>query len=363
MSMLDTERLLDVIERIYAAAARERPLEDPLGRLAESLGDTGMGMYSHDPVLGETRVEVGVGVDRAWLETYNTQWAHRNPVMQRGIADVMSGRIVDTEDVMPWHEVQKTDYYREYLRPLGLRYSFCALVAGKAQRFGSLVSVRGEQAGPYRPEHLQFVERMRPHLARALHLLEFFDNAQLTITQLSATLDGLPFALLVVDDERRLLFCNRKADDVVARGRPLAVRNGRLVVPESSDFAAQWKALVSSPMSVGLRLRLDPSGHHELDASRIGLPGAVSGRCWLLRLFDDRLDDARAARVWEQRWDLTPAEIRVALALLRHEDAPGAASALGLSVETVRGHLRNLFAKTGVRSQARLAFELARIDA
>jgi DNA-binding CsgD family transcriptional regulator len=50
----------------------------------------------------------------------------------------------------------------------------------------------------------------------------------------------------------------------------------------------------------------------------------------------------------------SPAEIRVVSELLRTQHVEAVAETLSLSVHTVRAHLKNLFAKTGVRRQGEL---------
>jgi DNA-binding CsgD family transcriptional regulator len=59
--------------------------------------------------------------------------------------------------------------------------------------------------------------------------------------------------------------------------------------------------------------------------------------------------DALAAR-----YQLTPSELRVLIAIIDIGGVPEVAAALHLSQATVRTHLRHVFEKTGVRRQADL---------
>ncbi len=61
-----------------------------------------------------------------------------------------------------------------------------------------------------------------------------------------------------------------------------------------------------------------------------------------------------ALRMLTQTYDLTAAERRVALALIEVGSTPMIAEALGVSVATVRTHMRGLFQKTGVRRQTEI---------
>ena len=60
------------------------------------------------------------------------------------------------------------------------------------------------------------------------------------------------------------------------------------------------------------------------------------------------------------RFDLTPAEARVVLRLVTGDTLQSAANALGIKYETVRGHLKSVFKKTGVCRQAELVIVVIR---
>jgi DNA-binding CsgD family transcriptional regulator len=51
-------------------------------------------------------------------------------------------------------------------------------------------------------------------------------------------------------------------------------------------------------------------------------------------------------------FDLTPGELRVALATIRHDGVADVAETLGIGEATVRTHLHRIFAKTDTRRQA-----------
>jgi DNA-binding CsgD family transcriptional regulator len=63
--------------------------------------------------------------------------------------------------------------------------------------------------------------------------------------------------------------------------------------------------------------------------------------------------DVPAARVMSS-FGLTAAEAKIALALATGASVPEAAANLGLSANTVKTHLRKVFAKTGTSRQAEL---------
>ena len=64
--------------------------------------------------------------------------------------------------------------------------------------------------------------------------------------------------------------------------------------------------------------------------------------------------DEERRRWLAQRYDLTPAETRVAIHLADGGSVAGYAAAFGVSAGTVRSQLKSIFAKTGINRQSAL---------
>lgn len=360
--------LLPVIDKIYAAAAREIALDDALRSFASLMGDFVAAMFIHDPMVGNSEIvsDAAFGIERSWLEFYNRRFSTNNPLIQLGIVDLMAGRIVNTEDLMPWRQVMKTDYYNEFLQPLGVRYSLGALITGQAQRFGSLITARTEQAGPYTTQLIGFVEAIRPHVARALHILEFFEGSELSLLLFRNAMDQLPFSVLLLDNDRRVIYANARAQRRLQDGDGICELRGRFAVAglDRDAFDCSWAELVASELSS--EGRFSARGTEDvpplrIEVTRILVPGALinSGRMWMVRLSDHSIERRHLLSDWKARFNLTAAECKVGLSLLEYGDAVSVAGALSLSKETVRAHLKTMFLKTASKSQAALVLRLA----
>ena len=362
----DPHALLPVIDRIYAAAAREVPLDEAFQAFAELMGDFVAALYVHDPVPGAAVMETAAGLGRHWLGEYNRRWGGCNPLLQRGLGELMAGHIVSSEDIMPWDELAQTDYYREFCAPLGCRYSLGALVAGDGQRYASLVTGRGASAGPHEAHHRELMAAVRSHLGRALHLLEFFAGATLSLDLFRQAMDQLPFPVLLLDDQRRVIYANQRAAARLQQGDGIVESRGRLSAggAERDSFESGWNLMIRDALAADGRFRIHGSADTvplRLEATRIGMAGttAAGGRLWLLRLCEGNLSRRQLALDWRTRFALTGSECRVGAALLEHGDAVSVAAALGMAENTVRAHLKSMFAKTGTRSQAALVLRLA----
>src|SRR5690606_12180941 len=104
-------------------------------------------------------------------------------------------------------------------------------------------------------------------------------------------------------------------------------------------------------------------GRHPLLVYAFPLPGSLPGPagCVLAIVLDLESRTAPPASHVRQAFGLTEAQSRVAALLAAGADLDTAAAALGISRETVRGHLRAVHAKTGVRRRSELVALIGRL--
>jgi len=365
MSM--SERVLPAIDTIYAAAAREIPLDAALQAVADVTGDAVSMLFLHGAAADDSSMLAAVGVDAARRETYNRRWNAGNPLLARGTAELMNGRIVGVDELVPWSEFTGTDYYREFHAALDCRHGVATRIASDGTRFVSLLTARHAQAGPHETAQLDALAAIRPHLSRALHLLECFQGAAAAgLGLFRRALDGLPFSVVLLDDERRVVYANRRAQARLQAGDGIVDVRGRLSVggPDREAFESGWKVLRSHPLGAGRHFVLRSSGETvplELDVTRLATTGTNTdgSRIWMLRLSDAPVSRRHLCAVWMARFGLTASECKVGLALLEHGDAVSIAATLRITDNTARAHLKSMFAKAGVRSQASLALALS----
>lgn len=195
-------------------------------------------------------------------------------------------------------------------------------------------------------------------LADLSPLLRFAGAGAALYTQ---AFDALPFSLLLLDDARHVVHANRRARARLAATDGIAEVRGRLSVagPDRDAFENGWSAMVAEPASTGRSFGARRPGDNTplmLDVIRVD---GADDRAWLLRIADETVSQHRLGADWVMQFGLTASECKVGFALLRHGDAISIAAALRISDNTVRAHLKTMFAKTGVRSQAALVLRLA----
>ena len=211
-----------------------------------------------------------------------------------------------------------------------------------------------------------------PHLRRAVAIGGVLDFHKAREAALSATLDRLTTAVLLVTAEGRLVYVNAKADAMLVSGEVLRAPNGRVsaVDPdaggklrEAMAAAAQGDAdLGVKGVAITLAERGDTSHVAHVLPLTSGDRRGMLDRKAAAAIFVHQTQKGVPAplETMTKLYGLTAGEVRVLAAVAEISSVASMAAALGISQATVKTHLQRLFAKTGVRRQADLVKLLTR---
>jgi DNA-binding CsgD family transcriptional regulator len=183
---------------------------------------------------------------------------------------------------------------------------------------------------------------------------------------IKAVLDRWLFAVIILSAERRLLFANKAARDMLTSGAGLRLhrRDGiHAAVPE--DTAQLTRLLERATLAAGERgtqfrsvMQISrSSAQRPLIAFVTALhgEGMSEGRtpCAIF-ISDPELGADTDEGLLRSLYRLTVAEAKVAALLVRGYDAKGISKRLAVSFNTVRTHVKRVFEKTGTKRQSEL---------
>lgn len=189
---------------------------------------------------------------------------------------------------------------------------------------------------------------------------------------IQGVLDFLPYALFIVDGAMRVLLANAAARKLADRGDAVTSMEGTLqfVEPETAERFVEGlqrlgRRTAEQPQAAAFGFRVDRSGDkgvHRALISRVGagstsVRGARIGYC--VGIFDAEAQRRIAPQLLRELHGLTAAEAGVAAQLYAGGGISEAAQALRVSSNTVKTHLKHIFQKCAVRSQAELLQLLA----
>jgi DNA-binding CsgD family transcriptional regulator len=188
---------------------------------------------------------------------------------------------------------------------------------------------------------------------------------------LAGALDQLACALFMVTVDLQVLSVNKPARELVDAGCGLTIVNGRLVCKdgrsqqkfERAVQRLQSKAALGAG-SVGVRvIRGSDQADLQLHILGCGMSLALSNTpeipAYYIWVFDPGASRTIDCDLLREIHGLTAAEASVTTALFRGLSIDEAASELSVTVNTVKTHLKHVFQKCEVRSQAELLQMLA----
>ena len=231
---------------------------------------------------------------------------------------------------------------------------------------------RPRRVGEFDDTEIAAMEQLKPHVIRATQLARQLRHARQALAEARAALDQLPCALVLLDGRGRPTLVNRAARRILDCRDGLWLARDGLRAASATLTARLWDLIAragvpaprhSAPGSGILRL-LRPSGAPPLAVLAAPVPAATqlpaSTRSAVILFLRDPSSEPKAvAARLEQLHGLTPAEARLTERLASGAPLEEAASALGVTRETVRSQLRVVFQKTGTRRQGDLLRKLA----
>jgi DNA-binding CsgD family transcriptional regulator len=227
--------------------------------------------------------------------------------------------------------------------------------------------LRHEHSGLVDAKARRRMQLVVPHFRRAVLISRLFELKQGEVAIFSRIFDGMTAGMFLVDAGGRIVHSNAAARTILHAGNFLRAVNGRIAACDTeTDLILRevLSAAAGDDDDVGVKGRALPlaarSGEryviHALPLTSGARSPAGAARAAAVALFvrNAALDSASLPEIVAKAYKLTPAELRVLLAIVDVGGVPQAAAALGVAPTTVKTHLGRLFEKTGTNRQADL---------
>ena len=252
-------------------------------------------------------------------------------------------------------------------RPHGWVDVASAVVEKSATSCTFLSVVRHEATGVVDDEMRRRMALVIPHVRRAYLIGKTINLGQAEAACFSDILDGLSAGMILVDGIGRVVHANAAGNAILGAADFLRTMHGRLVAGDASTNAAFREILAAADAgdaAIGVRGVALPLTAHDGEryvAHVLPLTSGVRRQAGLafnavaaLFIRKAALEASATPDVIGRMYKLTPAELRVLLAIVDVGGVPEVAAALGVASTTIKTHLNRLFEKTGVCRQADL---------
>jgi DNA-binding CsgD family transcriptional regulator/PAS domain-containing protein len=357
--MRGPRKISDLIEDIYDAALEPARWNDVFVSINEFVGGLGSGIFSKNLISKSGAASYFCGADPHYIQLYSETYSKLGPLT----SFPPLGSIVTMPDLVPYDEFRRGRFYQEYMAPQG-----CTDIAGvvlensKANSADLLtVYVRNRMVDD---EIRQRIKLIAPHAHRSLTINKAIDHRKSEAAAFADTLDGLSAGIFLVDAQCRILHANVAGQDMLCEDDFLRSIGGLLVARDAQANRGLRQIVATGDAGVAasnaaFSLTAHDGGRYVaylLPLRSVVRNGREAPSKTVAAIFVRKaeLDDHSYGGLIARAFGLTPAELRVLLAIVEVGGVPETSETLGIAETTVKTHLYRVFSKTGANRQADL---------
>jgi len=364
MSSVGVESFSDIVERIYRSSMGDASRLAVIRQITERLNGCA-GVFCVTNQAGDVLVLDAVGLRRDVLRRFLKRELSRD--------DSLSRECIENADegVVCWRDFQQgqTGTAKRCDRPLARLQFFVGLrfqLSGLAPPLNiSLAVFRDRRDFSGSATAVRFFKQLYPHMRQAVKNGVALRLRRAQTSALSSFLEFHPNGVIILDEQRTILFSNRYAREILGRSDGLLLQNARVTARRRCD-ADHLMRLIETMFDDGVNAK-------PKDVARLLIPRCPDAN-YLVRVTPLRrtyrrlgrqtpvvalsIGDGEPAETVQETlnliFGLTGRQAELTMAIFEGRTLTEAANHIGVSRNTAKEHLREIFAKTGVTRQANL---------
>lgn len=360
---------LDVVDLIYETIEDPNSWPKALAAIAQSMDASGGFLMLS--FANQERIAISSPSIETLTKEYMTTWAKKdirsNRIEERNLF-LTKDTIVDS-DVVTTEEMDNHEYYVDFLAKYDLRY-FCASVWNVSPNLNVGLGIqRSKKEGLFSLEDQQHVMRFGRHIERAMRLRGQFSQERMYTESLEMLTLHSQHAVLIVTFDGEVKFANLAAGKLPADIASITASRLNIGAAAQRDaiFAAIQKACAPIP-EVSDRLIFIPGNSTTLGYAvsiiprpRVNRPAADhihvndNEALAVVAITPIKANETFDPVITRDYLGVTLGEARVAALIASGMSPREISMKLGLTEETVRVTLKQVYRKTGLNRQNELA--------
>jgi DNA-binding CsgD family transcriptional regulator len=217
---------------------------------------------------------------------------------------------------------------------------------------------RLENASDFGPEERAICALLAPHLRSSVEIFARVSRIASERMLYSGTLNQMAVGTIILDGHGRILDKDRIADALIKQADGVSSSGGMLILSDRNASARMHETVRRIAESEAIRAER-PSGKRDfgLIVKPAPQPSYLDGQhtaAIVVFISDPDRHTSMAPAALAKLFGLTPAEAALSVLLADGLTLDEAAHELSIARNTVRAHLRSIFAKTGVTRQTML---------
>jgi DNA-binding CsgD family transcriptional regulator len=262
-------------------------------------------------------------------------------------------------------------FHEEFLKPMGWRFGAAMLFWSAEGRFiGQLAVIRTQKQGDFTNLEMNLLRELHPHVEAVVQRLLALEERFAAHLSLEHAIDALPLPIVIASWDGAVNYCNAAGREAMSAWSLARLPAPRALKP-TGNLPPQIRTSCQAMREEWERgVRADDIRHVARDTAlthasdpnfraEIRLVEAKGGRAlqpsFAIHFHLPPAENTESARALASLSKLTHSEHEVVrLAAAGHDNAD-IAKAFGVSLSTVRTHLRHVFQKLGITTRSRLA--------
>ncbi len=347
---LDPERWVGVLERI----ARFMRAKTSVLASEEIGGGAGSFHYSW-------------GDDPKYSELFRTKYANINPAVVPMALSVKPGEVCSISTIMSYEEFLQSRLYKEWAAPQDYGDVTTVLIEKSSKSFAHLAVAHFGSDSPVDEDARKRMRLLAPHICRAVAISKIVELSKMEAALLSDTIDSLAVAVFILRTDGGIAYANATGKAILATGSVFQEASGAIQATDRQTRAIIHKAICDAAVGdIGLNSRgtAIPLGTREgeryvayilsLASGARRKTGSLYRASVAMFVHKATVERPTLIEAIATQFKLTPSELRVFFAIVEVGGAAQVARVLGISPDTVKTHLKRIFAKTGTNRQADL---------
>ena len=365
-------KFLALVDTIHRAGLDPGAWQDVVDGLHEVLPMACVSLHGYQSGTPPASITVAGGWDPGLMHEFKTQWAPLNPYAPLVPKLAVGVPVVGHESSFIMERVRDTEFYQDWLLERGYGANVGIPLWTTADRVCFLVfdySVRRAVKVDKRAAGL--ASAIAPHVARSFEVSHRFASLHHGPAQLATLLERIGGPALIVDSRQRVRAANRAGEALLRSGGTFKVARGGVALAEASAEAGLARALhacfnpdlAAAPSAVGFTTKEGAArwlnvvplvADDSVGKGPLSRFLAEPERLALLIVTTPWSASSDAAARLRDAFKLTPAEVKLAVALMQGSSTGSYARSRGIAPNTARNQLRSLLEKTETHRQAEL---------
>ncbi|HTC91346.1 MAG TPA: helix-turn-helix transcriptional regulator [Bryobacteraceae bacterium] len=354
---------LEIIGLIYDAVADASLWQKVLDTFIQATQGIGGSLFVGDPRMDAyafvRRYRMSEEEAALYFERYAASdgWALR-------VAGLPEGFVGASHDIWSEDDMLKSPAYQGFYGPRNWHYGMGGIFLRTSTGVSAMTMLREKEKGPCGEPEMALLRTLLPHLRRAALLHSELTSLRSQRAVFLVHLDRYPQAFLLIDAERRLLVANTPGREILGLRDGFRLEGGQIRLAWSKEDSTLREVVREiainreSPVSRLSVTRPSQASPYRLLLMPVPSFGAaplgISQPAVAMVIINDDGGFSPDTSALSALFSLTPAEVRVTSLLVQGRSTEEIATELGVSLETVRTHVRRVFSKTATNRQGEL---------